>query len=290
MLAKIKKSKVASITISVILYISAFYLAYFLIPNSVNSIWLKVLIWHVISTIFIYFFSVALKNSSLYDPFWSVAPIPIVLYLMAYFDQSFILNFLVVMPIIIWSFRLTFNFLINWDGFVHEDFRYVDLKNTNYVKAEIINLFGIHLIPTLIVNLSLYPIIYIFTSNEVNYGLLFFASMFTILAVILETVADYQMREFKKDTNNAKKTMKYGLWKYSRHPNYFGEALFWFGIYFMGLSSAIMPLWLIVCPIIMLMLFVFISCPLMDARSLKKRDDYKDYMATTSQLLILPKK
>ena len=95
MLAKIKKSKVASITISVILYISAFYLAYFLIPNSVNSIWLKVLIWHVISTIFIYFFSVALKNSSLYDPFWSVAPIPIVLYLMAYFDQSFILNFLV---------------------------------------------------------------------------------------------------------------------------------------------------------------------------------------------------
>ena len=66
--------------------------------------------------------------------------------------------------------------------------------------------------------------------------------------------------------------MKYGLWRYSRHPNYLGETMFWFGIYFMGLSSGIMPLWTILCPLLMLSLFIFISCPMMDKRSLKNEE------------------
>ena len=164
------------------------------------------------------------------------------------------------------------------------------LKNTSKIKSEINNFFGIHLIPTLLVNFGLYPLLYISTKQiEVN-TYLYFASMFTFLAVALETISDEQMREFRSDINNQGKTMKYKLWKYSRHPNYLGEVLFWYGIYFMGLSSGLMPLWTILCPTLMLALFIFISCPMMDKRSLNNRADYQEYMDKTSQLLLLPPK
>ena len=94
------------------------------------------------------------------------------------------------------------------------------------------------------------------------------------------------MRKFRKDESNLGKTMKYGLWKYSRHPNYLGEVSFWFGIYVFALASGLTTIWLLACPIVMLALFVFISCPMMDNRSLKKRSDYKEYMDKTPQLFM----
>ena len=96
------------------------------------------------------------------------------------------------------------------------------------------------------------------------------------------------MRDFKKNIVDKDKIMKQGLWKYSRHPNYLGEVMFWIGLYVMALSVNDVPVWLILSPLSMVVLFVFISCPMMDERSLKKRPEYKDYMDKTSQLLILP--
>ena len=284
------KNKIISQLICILIYLISFYLSYILVPESISNIWLKITIWHVYATIFIYIGSVILKNSSLYDPFWSVAPIPIALYLALNFENTLIVKFLVLTPIIFWALRLTRNWIISWEGFEHEDFRYIDLKNTSMFKAEFNNFFGIHLFPTLIVNLSLYPLVFILTNNSNSSIFLSFASLFTFLAVVLETISDEQMREFRKNPLNKGKTMKYKLWKYSRHPNYLGEIGFWFGIYMMGLSSGMAPFWIIICPLTMLALFIFVSCPMMDNRSLMNRPDYKDYMEVTSQLMLLPPK
>ena len=284
------KDKRISQLLCLSIYIVSFYLAYVVLPESINFIWLKITIWHVNATILIYLGSVLLKNSSLYDPFWSVAPVPIVLYLSIQSENSILLKMLVVFPILLWSARLTRNWVISWEGFDHEDFRYIDLKNTNKYKAEFNNFFGIHLFPTFIVNICLYPLVYIFI-NDVDVNIyLYISSIFTFLAVILEAVADEQMRKFRSDPKNKGKTMKYKLWRYSRHPNYLGEIGFWFGIYFMGISSGFAPLWLIVCPLAMLLLFVLVSCPMMDERSLKNRPNYREYMDNTSQLMLLPPK
>ena len=284
------KNKIISQLICILIYLISFYLSYILVPESISNIWLKITIWHIYATIFIYIGSVILKNSSLYDPFWSVAPIPIALYLAINFENTLIVKFLVLTPIIFWALRLTRNWIISWEGFEHEDFRYIDLKNTSMFKAEFNNFFGIHLFPTLIVNLSLYPLVFILTNNSNSSIFLSFASLFTFLAVLLETISDEQMREFRKNPLNKGKTMKYKLWKYSRHPNYLGEIGFWFGIYMMGLSSGMAPFWIIICPLTMLALFIFVSCPMMDNRSLMNRPDYKDYMEVTSQLMLLPPK
>ena len=276
--------------VCLLIYAISFYLSYLLISESISYIWMKITLWHIYATLFIYIGSVILKNSSLYDPFWSVAPVPIVIYLAINSDNSMLVKILVTFPIMFWAARLTRNWLISWKGFEHEDFRYIDLKNTNLYKAEFNNFFGIHLFPTLIVNMCLYPLVFIFLNPvEVN-AFLYFASIFTFMAVVLETISDEQMRYFRNNPNNKGKTMRYKLWKYSRHPNYLGEICFWFGIYLMGLSSNFAPIWIIICPLSMLALFIFASCPMMDERSLKNRTDYKEYMEKTSQLLLLPPK
>ena len=284
------KNKKISQLVCLTIYIISFYISFLLTPESISNVWLKITIWHLYATVFIYIGSVILKNSSLYDPFWSVAPVPIAIYLATQYQNSATLKALVLVPIIFWALRLTRNWIISWRGFEHEDFRYIDLKNTNKFKAEFNNFFGIHLFPTLIVNLGLFPLLFILT-NSISVNIyLYLASIFTFLAVVLETVADEQMREFRSNPLNSGKTMKYKLWKFSRHPNYLGEILFWYGIFFMGLSSGLMPYWTLICPTAMLALFVFASCPMMDERSLKNRSDYKEYMEKTSMLLLLPPK
>ena len=84
------KNKLLSQILCVVIYIISFYVAFILTPQSIESIWLKILIWHLYATLFIYIGSVNLNNSSLYDPFWSVAPVPIVFYLAL--NKNFIIH------------------------------------------------------------------------------------------------------------------------------------------------------------------------------------------------------
>ena len=282
---RLTKSKNGSLFLVFIYYISSFYSAYLLIKNIDLNGWLLILAWHIFATLIIFMFSNIHKNSSIYDPFWHIAPIPIVFYTANQSTLPVMELYLVLSAFLFWSLRLTYNWYLNWTNLDHEDFRYIDLKNNNRFLAFINDLFGIHLIPTLIVNASLYPIYIALTSDSLS-NLVYVGFILIIAAVTVQYISDDQMRKFRKDDNNFGKTMKYGLWKYSRHPNYFGEVSFWFGIYLFALASGETSILLLACPMLMLALFVFISCPMMDNRSLKKRSDYREYMKKTPQLFM----
>ena len=279
------KSKNGSLAVVFFYYVISFYLAYLVTKNFNFDGWLYILIWHVSATLIIFLFSNIHKNSSIYDPFWHVAPIPIVFYIAKQSSLPTLELNLVLAAFLFWALRLTYNWYLNWNNLDHEDFRYIDLKNNNKYMAFINDLFGIHLIPTLIVNVSLYPIYVALNSESLN-ELVYVGFIIIIIAVVIQYISDDQMRKFRKDESNLGKTMKYGLWKYSRHPNYLGEVSFWFGIYIFALASGLTTIWLLACPIVMLALFVFISCPMMDNRSLKRRSDYKEYMDKTPQLFM----
>ena len=249
--------------------------------------WLMLLAGHLSATLIVFLSSQIFRNSSLYDPFWSVAPLPIALYLSIYPESGKIdleKIILINLPIIFWSIRLTSNWARDWKGLSDEDFRYVNLKSKPF--GFLIDLFGIHVYPTLQVNLSLLPIFFSLSLsvNEVNIYL-YLASIFTFLAVILETIADEQMRIFRR-ADSMGKTMREGLWAYSRHPNYLGEILFWWGLYFMTISLEPNLWYLFICPLIMNLMFSLITCQMMDNRSLEKRPDYREYMNSTRQLII----
>ena len=282
-------NRTKSLLISGFVYVIALVVAIVAASQFIGSHqWIVVLTGHLFATLVVFVASQIYKNSSLYDPFWSVAPIPIAIYV-ALWPESNEINLekviLILIPLLFWALRLTVNWMRDWDGLEHEDFRYINLKAKPF--AFLIDLFGIHIYPTLQVNLSLFPIYYALSvsTNEVGI-LLYISSTFTIFAVILELVADEQMRSFRRDVSNIGKTMKTGLWSYSRHPNYLGEILFWWGLYFMTISIDINYWYLFVCPLIMNLMFSLITCQMMDNRSLERRPEYADYMKSTRQLII----
>ena len=255
-----------------------------------GHLWKAITIGHLVATLIIYLASVLAKNSSFYDPFWSIAPLPIVMYLsfMSYEkDENLIKILVILIPVTYWSLRLTNNWRRSWKGLTHEDFRYIDLKTRFKKFPYLIDFFGIHLYPTLQVNFSLFPLYYYFLSDFSPMPIaLYIFSFFTIGAVLLEHLADEQMREFRSQPENKGKTMNRSLWKYSRHPNYLGEVLFWWGLYLMTLSVNLNFWWLFICPLSMTLMFTLVTCSMMDNRSLLNRPDYSTYMAKTSQLLL----
>ena len=108
------------------------------------------------------------------------------------------------------------------------------------------------------------------------------------MAIILEMISDNQLWKFKKDNSNSGKFIASGLWQYSRHPNYLGEILFWWGIFLMTLSIDNSYWFLFIFPLSMSLIFSLKTCSMMDTRNLKKREGYKEYMDKTNQLLIWP--
>jgi len=285
MLSKRTKGFLFCIFIYLLALVISIYVGSFLV--GIHQ-WMIVLTGHIVATMVIFIFSHLTKNSSLYDAFWSVGPIPIALYL-AFWPTSNVINiekiFIIISPLLFWAFRLTHNWSRHWSGMEMEDWRYVDLKNKFKKKSIIVDLVAIHIYPTLQVNFALLPLYFSLSLSTLDPSfILYLASTFTFMAVFLEKIADDQMRNFKKDSQNIGITMNQGLWKYSRHPNYLGEALFWWGLYFMAISLNIDYWWLFICPLSMTLMFSLVTCSMMDTRSLKNRSDYQDYMKHTPML------
>ena len=255
-----------SIKICIFAYATAIILSFsFLNFLTFKHIWLDVITFHLNATLIIFLFSLVYKNSSLYDPFWSVMPFFIFLYLIfnTQVEESSISRFLLIgIPITYYAIRLTWNWSKGWKGLTDEDFRYLNLYAAFGNFKWFINLFGIHLFPTFMVNMCLFPLYYAISINSEPLNLIdWFFCFFTFLAVLLEHISDEQMHKFKAQQDNVSKTMKKGLWKYSRHPNYLGEILFWFGIFGFSLSQSLDNWWLIVFPLSMLSMFAFASIP-----------------------------
>ena len=245
----------------------------------------KVLICHIEATIFIYILSVLFNNSSWYDAFWSV--IPVILTIMCWSDISAAGNvqraFLMHACLLFWAIRLTYNWMRSWDGFAHEDWRYIMMKGKTENKFQyfLVDFGSIHLIPTICVYMALLPMIFALTypGDPLN-SLDVLASFLAVIAVLIQIISDQQMYNFRKNLTEPK-TMQSGLWFYSRHPNYFGELLFWFSLFVFGIASNLAFYWLFIGFLIMYVLVAIASVAMMDNRSLKRRSDFKEYMEST---------
>ena len=116
------------------------------------------------------------------------------------------------------------------------------------------------------------------------------AGLIMLSALIGESTADQQLYRFKLDPQNQGKTMDQGLWKYSRHPNYFFEWLHWFAYPVLGLAAGCYELW--IYPLLMwLFLYYITGIPFSEQQALAHRgDNYKDYQRRTSMFIPWPPK
>ncbi len=271
----------------IIAFIAAFYSGFLF--RDLHPIWI-VAIADLIGTVVIFIFSMIFNNSSFYDPYWSVAPIPIAVYFMVYeitpFEAS-LREIVVLMLVCIWGIRLTYNWASQWKGFTQEDWRYVDFREKFPRLYWIISFLGIHLFPTIMVFLGSLSL-YVSLSAETNaFGLLdILAIIITLGAIIIEATSDLQLRNFIDRKDRKKEDiMSDGLWAYTRHPNYFGEVMFWFGLYIFSLSANPSYWWVIIGPVSMMALFLFISIPMMEKHLIKKRPHYKNHQKKVSPFI-----
>ena len=171
--------------------------------------------------------------------------------------------------------RLTYNWAHQWHGMNHEDWRYRDLREKNPRLFWLIELMGIDLMPTLIVFLACLPLYPAFAGREkFRNSLDVVAFIVTAGAIVIEAIADRQLWKFTRQKPRSGEIMTRGLWAYSRHPNYFGEIMFWWGIYLFGLAAARAYWWTVIGPVLVTVLFTVVSVPLMDKRNLAKRPGY----------------
>jgi steroid 5-alpha reductase family enzyme len=106
----------------------------------------------------------------------------------------------------------------------------------------------------------------------------------TLFGVAFESVADWQLARFKSDASNAAAVMDCGLWRISRHPNYFGEFCVWWGFYFIGVSAG--AWWSLFSPALMTFLLLKVSgVVLLEKDITERRPAYRDYVARTNAFL-----
>jgi steroid 5-alpha reductase family enzyme len=254
-----------------------------------QSIVIDIMIANLAATLFIFLMGLYLKNSSLYDPYWSVIPPVITISLSILWGRFWDLNILLLnVALVIWAMRLTYNWARLWKDFNHQDWRYTMIKNKFPKIWFLSNLFGIHVFPTLIVFIQLIgAIYYIRFSNEISL-LSYVGFMMIVIATFIQFKADQQMYHFKK--TNKTDIMNSGLWQYSRHPNYFGEILVWMGVYVFYLSAVQTLDLQLLAPILMLLMFVFISIPMLENKMVSSKPAYKSYQEQVSMLIFLPPK
>jgi steroid 5-alpha reductase family enzyme len=279
------KSRLLVSLLYVLLTITGAYLTVYL-PEA-NAMF-KLLLIDIILTIVVFLQSAILKNASMYDLYWSYVPFFFLFYWLYEFQVES-LNYRMMMVIFLlsfWSWRLSLNWYRGWKGLSHEDWRYLDLRKKTGLFYPFVNFTGIHLFPTLLVFAAAMPLESIFSSSsefsiyDIGGGALM------LIGILLEMTADNQMHRFKQDPNNKGQFINVGIWRYSRHPNYLGEILFWWGIYVSSIACDGPP-YMITGAILISLLFIGISIPMMEKRLKNNYPNYEDYIKQTSVLIPL---
>jgi steroid 5-alpha reductase family enzyme len=254
-----------------------------------EPVWKVIAVADAAATLVIFAFSAAFNNSSVYDPYWSLVPMAVApaLALAAEPEVPLVRRVVVTLLVCAWGARLTYNWARGFPGLSHEDFRYVDMRRQTGRGYWLVSLIGLHFVPTLTVYLGMLPLLPALRAGARPLGPLdALGALVTALAIALEATADAQLRAFRKKNATQGKIMAEGLWGYCRHPNYVGEMGFWWGLYLFGLAAdpgayqwtAPGPLWITA-------LFVFISVPMLDKRSLARRPGYREHMERVPALL-----
>ncbi|MBW2701198.1 MAG: DUF1295 domain-containing protein [Deltaproteobacteria bacterium] len=289
---KKQKSKGLSLSLVLLAYLVAGAAAWatIWIFEDLSLLW-KAALADGVAMLVVFGFSVAYNNSSTYDPYWSVAPIPIVIYWGLNNPAVDPWRFGLLAGLVgLWGLRLTWNWARGWPGLHHEDWRYDNFRKQSGKAYWLVSFSGIHAFPSFMVFGGLLAAWVALTlgSRPINWldGV---AAAVTLVAIVIEAISDRQLRrhirspDFKPDA-----TFNKGLWRFSRHPNYFGEVGFWWGLGLFALAAAPEHYWALAGALSMTSMFLIVSIPMIDKRMLARRADYAERMKTTSALIPWP--
>ena len=227
--------------------------------------------------------SIPLKNVSIVDIFWGVGYLVANTAYLLLSGDIFTRKWMVFVLVSLWGLRLSlYLFYRNYGK--GEDFRYQEFrKHFGAHRYWWFSFFQVFLLQGSLIAVVSLPLLGVNTftkSNELNI-LDYIAIIVFIIGFFFEAVGDYQLSRFKNNPDNNGKVLNTGLWRYTRHPNYFGDAAVWWSFGLFSLASG--AYWHIAGSLIMTYLIIKISGVSLLERSLKDtKPKYRDYVAKTS--------
>lgn len=237
------------------------------------------------ATAVLYIVSVIFADVSVYDPYWSVAPPVITIAVMLKYRLWNINAAVVLALVLLWSLRLTANWLVTYKGLGHEDWRYAMYRSKcKPLVFQAISFFGFHFVPTIVAYAGL--ISGLLAICEPRFAPLSLVGVIVMLcAVALEYVSDRAIHGFLAEHSGERRTCNISVWRYSRHPNYLGEMSFWLGMYLYFVAACPRKLFVGLGFLSITVLFLTVSIPMMEKHNSERRADYAEYRAATPMLI-----
>lgn len=233
--------------------------------------------------------SLRLRDSSIVDIFWGAGFVIIAWVTLATTAHATARGILAVALTTLWGLRLT-GYLAWRNIGKGEDARYAAMRAQHGAKWPVRSLFivfGLQGALMWIISLPVQAAVRDAGAGAV--GLLDLAgAAVCLLGVMFEGIGDLQLAFFKKDPSNRGKVMSRGLWRYTRHPNYFGDFLVWWGLFLVAAGGG--ALWTVFSPALMSFLLLRVSGVTLLERSMRSRPGYEDYVRRTSAFFPWPPK
>jgi steroid 5-alpha reductase family enzyme len=227
--------------------------------------------------------SVSRRDVSIVDSLWSLM---ILLSLLAYLffaESSGSRTVILTVLLSIWAARLCLYITVRNHG-EPEDRRYQAIRANNQPYFEWKSLYLVFLLQGFLAWVVCLPVIAA-SSGQVAIGPLDFAGIaLWLVGMFFEVVGDYQLARFRRNKSTEKAVLDTGLWRYTRHPNYFGEAVIWWGFYLFALSAG--AWWTIFAPLLMTILLLKGSgVALLEKDIAGRRPAYRDYIRRTNAFI-----
>ena len=230
--------------------------------------------------------SVVQRDASLVDRMWSLMIAgPTIVYAVQT-SWSSPRAIAVLALVLAWGVRLSA--FITWRNWGHgEDRRYQEIRARNEPHFALKSLYLIFALQMVLAWIVSAPTLAALVGKHA-FGLLDGAGIaVALVGFLFEAIGDAQMAAFKGDPANKGQVMDRGLWRYTRHPNYFGETCFWWGIWLIALGAGgAAAIWTVLSPLLMTVLLLKVSgVALLEKDIGERRPAYRDYIARTNAFI-----
>ena len=200
----------------------------------------------------------------------------------SYFDNTAITerHVLVLFLLSAWAIRLAAH--ISWRNWgQEEDSRYRTIRQNNQPNFELKSLYIVFLLQAFLALIVALPLMSVFSTDTAISTLDYFAFALWTAGMFFEVVGDWQLARFKSDKSNQGKVLDTGVWRYTRHPNYFGEFCIWWAFFLFAVASGYW--WSLISPLLMSVLLLKVSgVSLLESTIAERRPDYLDYRKSTN--------
>ncbi len=231
--------------------------------------------------------SLRLRNASIVDVWWGPGFAAIALLGHGLAGGG---NTLVTALTVIWGLRLG-GFLLWRNAGRGEDPRYDAMRRNHGARFPLVSLYSVFGLQGLLMWFVSLPVQVANAAGEPEGGGGFAVAGVLLwgLGIVFETLGDWQLAGFRADPGNAGRVMERGLWRYTRHPNYFGDCCVWWGLFALAVSATPGAVATILSPIVMAVFLLKVSGVALLERSIgKRRPEYADYVRRTSAFIPLP--